>query len=321
MRNIRILMAVLLLLSVAFSPACSKRKGEIGTKENPIALYFMPSKTEAIANQYSAVIKAELEKATGFSIKAVSAPDYLTIIRAFGNGQADLAFINTLGYLMAKDWADAEAYLVTLHVGGSPTYRGEIIARSSGSVKSIEDLNDKTFVFSDPFSSAGYLYALKLLNDNKVKPAKVLFAKGHKDAAEMVYSGKADAAAVYYEPPTEGEPRDARVELLPDHPDATLKLKIVALTDEIPSGPIAFRKGLPSLVKSQLVGALIELTRSKSGQIALKGLYDVTGLSLAKDSDYDGVREVIKKLGKTNAELVPGGVTFYNENISPMLAN
>lgn len=45
----------------------------------------------------------------------------------------------------------------------------------------------------------------------------------------------------------------------------------------------------------------------------------MTGLEPANDSDYDSVGQTIKKVGKSIEQMVPGGVTFYNMKIGPLL--
>lgn len=319
----RSIWATLLALAIAVGvPSCATRHGTPGSKENPIRFFFMPLKGEAAFNQNAPKIQKFLEDSTGLSFRMISSPDFITITKAFGNRQADVAFMNTLGYLMARDWAKAEAHLLELYGDVYRTYRGEIIARADGPIQSPTDLAGKTIAFSDPFSASGYLYALKFLRDRNIKPARTLFAGGHRKAVEMVYDGKVDAAATYHTRPSAGgEERDARAELSADHPDIFAKVRIVALTDEIPNGPVAFRHDLPADVKAKIVGALIEFARTPAGRASLMDLYNITGLTIASDADYNSVQKVIRELGKSVDEVIPGGVTFYNTQIFPLMDN
>ena len=303
-----------------FGVSCQRRSGPAGSKTNPVRFFFMPLKGEEAFKKNAPVIKKYLEEKTGLSIEPVNSPDFITIIKAFGNNQADIAFMNTLGYLMARDWAKADAALVVIYSDIYKSYRGEILAQVGGKINSLLDLNGKTIAFADAFSAGGYLYALKLLQDNNVKPAKVVFAKGHKDAVEMLYNGKVDAAATYHSRPSvNGIDQDARAELLKEHPDVFTKLKIISLTDEIPNGPVALRYDLPVQTKVQLVDALQVFGQTIEGRKVLNDLYNVTGFARADDADYNSVQAVIKKLGKSVEEVVPGGITFYRTNINPML--
>lgn len=309
-------------LLIGFQISCHKRSGPTGTKTNPIRFFFMPLKGDEVFKKDAPIIKKYLEEKTGLAIEPVNSPDFVTIVKAFGNGQADIAFMNTLGYLMARDWAKSEAALVSVYNDVYRTYRGEIVAQVGGKINSLADLNGKTVVFADPFSASGYLYALKLFADNNIKPAKTMFAKGHREALEMVYKGQADAAATYHSRPSaEGIEQDARIELSKVHPDVFAKLKVVALTDEIPNGPVALRYDLPVQTKVRLTEALKEFAQTMEGRQTLNDLYNITGFAPAMDSAYDSVGEVIKKLGKSVEEVVPGGITFYRTKISPLLEN
>ena len=317
----RILVAVA-VLALASCYACGGRKGEPGTEANPIRFFFMPLKGEESFKKSAPLFEKFLEKSTGLSVDTVLAPDFVTIVKAFGNRQADVAFMNTLGYLMARDWAKAEAHLLQLYGDVYRTYRGEFIARVDGPISSPTDMAGKTIAFGDPFSASGYLYPLKFLRDRNIKPASTTFAGSHKEAVKMVYDGKVDVAATYHTRPSAGgQERDARAEIMAEHPDVISKIRIVALTDEIPNGPVALRKDLSSDTKAKIVGALIEFARTPEGRQALLDLYNVTGLTLASDSDYDPVQKVITSLGKSVDEVVPGGVTFYMQKISPLLEN
>lgn len=322
MRLKKVVIAAVVLALAGGLSSCARRSGSPGSKENPIRFFFMPLKGEAAFQQNAPIIQKFIEETTGLSVKPVSAPDFVTITKAFGNNMADVAFMNTLGYLMARDWAKAEAHLLALYGDVYRTYRGEIVARADGPVGAPSDLTGKTVALSDPFSASGYLYALKFFRDHGIQPAKTLFASGHRKAVEMVYEGKADAAATYHtQPGSGGQERDARAEIAADHPDVFAKVRIVALTDEIPNGPVALRHTLPADIKAKIVGALIEFARTPEGRATLMNLYNMTGLTLASDADYDGVQRVLRELGKTVGEVVPGGVTFYQTQIDPLLGN
>lgn len=300
------------VVATAFISACTARKGAPGSASNPIRIYFMPLKGDEAFNKYAPILEKYLEAGSGLAVECIHAKDFISIVEAFGKRKADAAFMNTLGYLMAHDWARAEAHLMSLFGDVYLNYKGEIIARVDSGINMVEDLKGKTVAFADPFSASGYLYPLKLMHDKNVKPKKTIFAGGHKNAVEMVYQGKADAAATYHERPTEsGMERDARAELIKSYPDIISKVKIIALTDDIPNGPFAISKSLPEDVKAKLVGAMVGFARSPEGRDTLYNLYNITGFTVGNDSDYDGVRKVLKDLGKSADEVVPGGITFY----------
>lgn len=315
-------MLIVLGLIVAFisTGSCTGRKGEIGTADNPILFYYMPLKGEKVFAEYAPKLEKYIEANAGLAVESRHAKDFTTIVEAFGKKKADVAFMNTLGYLMAHDWAKAEAYLQQLYGDVYRSYRGEILVRTDAKINDVKDLEGKTIAFADPFSASGYLYPLKLLHDKKIKPSKTVFAGGHKKAVEMVYKGEVDAAATYHTRPTaSGIERDSRIELMKEYPDIISKVKIIALTDEIPNGPVAFSSKLPEAVKTKLAGAIMGFARTPEGRKALTEIYNITGLAVGNDDEYDGVRKVLKDLGKTVDEVVPGGITFYRTHAEAWL--
>jgi phosphonate transport system substrate-binding protein len=309
--------AVLLAFTVIVSAgACKSRKGPIGSEKNPLQLWFMPLKDESVYQKHAPAIEKYLESKTGLQVETKLADSFIDIVKAMGKKKADAAFMNTLGYLLAHDWAGVDAKLQYLYGDVYTTYRGEIITKVGNGINKPADLNGRSFAFTDPYSAAGYLYALKYLKDNKIKPSLIMYSGGHIKAVEMVYSGAVDAAATYHEyPGAGGEAKDARIELSEKYPDILGVVKILSLTSEIPDGPIATRKGLPTEISDKIMGALKEYAETPEGRTALMELYNVTGLTEVDNSAYDGVRKVVKQMGKEIQEMVKGGVPYYRTSI------
>lgn len=317
--KITAVMVSLVMIGCIFS-ACQKRKGPPGTQTNPVNFYFMPLKGEDVFEKNAPILQKHLEEKTGLAIKPIASPDFISIIKAFSNNNADVAFVNTLGYLMARDWAKAQARLISIYGDIYKDYQGEILVQVKNGINSLADLNGKKIAFADAFSASGYLYPMKLLEQNGVKPGKIIYAGGHKKAVEMIYNGEVDAAATYHSRPSaEGVDMDARSELAKQYPDIFLKVKILALTDKIPNGPVAFRAELPEDIKVKLTNELFNFSQTVEGRQVLFNLYNMTGLEPTTDSEYDPVGQTIKSIGKTIEEMVPGGVTFYNMKIGPLL--
>ncbi len=315
----RVLIALVAACCIAFTYSCTLKKKPLGTPENPIKLWFMPLKDESVFKVNAPIIEAYLEEKTGYAVETTLASSFLDIVKAFGKKKADAAFMNTLGYLLANDWAKVQALLQYTYGDLYRTYRGEIIARVGSGIDAPEDLNGRTFTFVTPYSAGGYLYALKYLEDHEIKPSKTTFAGGHIKAVEMVYRGEVDAGATYHEHPAGGAAKDARIELLPKYPDILSMVKIVALTDEIPNGPIAVHKDMTDEMNSKLKTAFLELAGTPEGRKALIDLYNITGLVPVSDEVYASVGKVIAQLGKTIQEMVPGGEPYYRTWIEPGL--
>lgn len=315
----RIVIALLAAVCLVTTVSCTLRRGEVGSEKNPVQLWFMPLKDEAVFKTNAPIIEKFLEEATGLSVETKLASSFIDIVKAFGKKKADVAFMNTLGYLLSNDWSKTQPLLQYTYGDLYRTYSGEIIARV-GSVSSPADLNGKSIAFVDPYSAAGYLYALKYLKDSNIKPSKMEFAGGHIAAVEMVYRGDVDAAAAYHEHPgAAGEARDARAELLAKYPDIVSVVKIVALTDAIPNGPLAVRHDLNAETVAKLQAAFQRLANTPEGRKALMDLYNITGLERVDPNVYTPVGNVIREVGKTIQEMVPGGAAYFKTWIMPGL--
>jgi len=314
----RLITVFLALAIIIAAPACKKEP--LGTSGNPIKMWFMPQRERAVYDEYAPQIKEYLEKTTGYAVKTELSPSYIDIVKALGQKDADIAFINSLGYLLANDWAGAHAVLQYVYGDIYRDYRGEFITKVDSGIDSPQDLNGKTIAFTDPYSASGYLYALKYLKDHDIRPSKTIFTGSHLKAVEAVYNGEADAGVIYHEGTESGmSAKDARSQLEKKYPNIMSIVKVIALTDEIPNGPVAVRKDLTDDMTAKLVKSLSDFSKSPAGRKTLLELYGMTGLAPVSDSTYDGVREVIRNLGKRIQDTVPGGTPYYRTYMEPGL--
>lgn len=299
-----------------FINGCEQQEN-VGTSTNPIKMAFMPSANMDKLSQSVTAFKTFLEKDTGYVINTSISPDYVTIVEDFGRKNVDISAINTLGYMLAHDWSGTEAHLKVLRGNGVSTYTGQIIVHQDSNIKDSSQLNGKKFAFTEPYSTTGYILAIRFFQEKGLKIGPTVFAKSHGKVVSMVYNKEVDAGATYYDPPSiTGEINDARKEVLAQYPDVTKKVKIFAFTGIVPNNPFAFRKDLPEEIKTKLIGALIKFSGTPEGKTALMESYDITGLESAQDSDYDSVRDLLKNIGKAPEDLIPGGLRIYAKKLN-----
>lgn len=291
--TIRILAAFILCVSVG----CTSKRAELGSEENPIKFFFVPSVDVQVLDDNSKAIKKFLEENTPYKFKIAIPPNFNAVVEAFGTGRADVAALNTYGYFLANEKYGVEARLTTVRNGES-TYRAQFIARSDSKIKKVEDIEGKKLAFVDPASTSGYILPLKFLRDKKIKPKQTVFAMRHDNVVAMVYRRQVDAGATFYVSPIEGKIQDARMLVKGQYPDVEEKIKIIQLTDPIPNDPVVFRKDLPEEMKNKIAEVLIRYVDTPTGKESLQRLSGVTGLTPSTDKDYNGTREFYKALGK-----------------------
>lgn len=297
------------MASVGFSMlSCTKNKAELGTAENPIKLHFVPSVDAKVIEDNSKKFKEYLEKATPYKYEVTIPQSFIAVVESFGTKRADVAAINTFGYILANEKYGAEAKLTVLR-HGSATYQAMYVAKADSGIKKIEDFAGKKIAYVDPASTTGYLLPLKALKDKNIQPKETVFAQKHDNVISMVYQGQVDAGAAFYSPPTKNEKgedviEDARRLVSTQYPDVGQKVVIVELSEHIPNDPIIFRKDMPEEVKNKVIEAMLGFVATPEGKEAFKAIYGVTELKKATDADYDGVRAMLKSVGKSANELV-----------------
>jgi phosphonate transport system substrate-binding protein len=297
------LKCLLFLAFAMFLSSCTISKGELGSEKNPVKLYFLPSVDSKVIDTNSKIIKTWLEAHTPYKFEVAVPASFVAVVEAFGSKRADVATLNTFGYILANKKYGVEAALTALR-HGSPTYQTEFIAKEGGPIKTLADFAGKKFAFVDPTSTTGFLMAKRVLNERGIKPSQEVFAMKHDSVVSMIYQGQVDGGAAFYVPPFEGEMQDARRLVKTQYPDVEKKIKIIELSENLPNDPIVFRKDLPAEMKKNLTEAFIQLIRTPEGRNAFNSIYTYTDFKVASDADYDPVRRMISDLGKNIEDLV-----------------
>lgn len=285
-----------LLVPALIFVGCAVKRGPLGSEKNPVKVFLIPSVDAQMLKEQAQDLKKGLEERTGLSIKLSVPSSYIAVVEAFGTKRADVAIMNTFGYLLAHNKFGVEAKLMVLRYG-EKEYRSQIIARKDSSISGIEDFKDKTFAYVDPASASGHLLAKDLFKKKGIVPGETTFAQKHDSVVTMVYQGQVDGGATFYSPPRKGAIQDARRLVKTQFPDVEDKVKIVSLTDPIPNDPIIFRKDMPQDIKTKLVSAFKEFVSTEKGQKTFENLYLVTGLADIDDDHYDPVRKILEGLG------------------------
>lgn len=293
----------LTLLATAFASFAGHAEDKLGSRDNPVKIYFTPSvDANSIATNSDHFLKF-MEKETGMYFKSGIPSNYIAVVEAFGSSRADIAVMNSFGYLLANTKFGAEAKLKTLR-HGKDYYAGAIYVNANAGIKTLKDLNGKKFAFTDPSSTSGYLFPLKILNDAKVKLGNQVFAVKHDNVITMIYNGQVDAGAAFYSDAFDGKIKDARERVMTQFPDVEKKVTVLKITDKIPNDPFVFRKGMDAVVVKKFIAGLKKYLATKEGADAFKAIYAVDGVVDASNKDYDSLRKVLKETNTDAASLV-----------------
>ncbi|HLE11459.1 MAG: phosphonates-binding protein [Bdellovibrionales bacterium RIFOXYD12_FULL_39_22] len=294
MKIIKSKFAVIFFPALMLIFASCVKEAELGTKDNPVKFYFTPSVDSETITSNSQEFMKFMEKETGLFFKTAVPASYIAVVEAFGSKRADVAVMNSFGYLLANQKYGAKARLTVVRYG-EKVYKGQIIVRTDSGINGLADLNGKNFAFTDASSTSGYLFPLKILNEASIKLANSVFAMKHDNVVTMVYQKQVDAGATFYSPPgADGVPRDARARVVTQFPDVFEKIKILQITDDILNDPFVFRKDLPEELSERIIAAIFKFIETEEGKKIFSNIYSVEGVAKATDSDYDGLRKMVE---------------------------
>jgi phosphonate transport system substrate-binding protein len=298
MKSIKYLIYLLpVTLFIIISSNRELNEGVLGTRSNPIKIYFTPSVDAKRISTNAKELVDFLEAETGYYFTTALPSSFIAVVEAFGTKKADIAGINTFSYLMANEKYGAEARLRIVRAGNETTYKGQFITRFDSGINSIEEIDGRSIAYVDPSSTSGFILPKALLDKKGIKPSETVFAMRHDNVVTMVYQKQVAAGATYYAPPEPetGEIMDARMRVLEQFPDVEQKVKLIGFTEDIPNDPWVFRKDMDEEIKESVISALLKFVATEEGQKALFEIYDVTSLIPTKDSDYDGLRKMLKE--------------------------
>lgn len=124
--------------------------------------------------------------------------EYQHVHEMLDSGQVDAAW--TCGYPFVRFQANLRLLAVPLYAG-QPLYQAYLIRPTSGPVRvrRWSDLAGRVLAYSDRLSNSGWLVAQGQLMQAGLAPSQLkrgFFAHGHRNVAEAVASGLADAGAI-----------------------------------------------------------------------------------------------------------------------------
>jgi phosphonate transport system substrate-binding protein len=266
----------------------------LGSLKNPVKIFFTPSSDAENITTNSDEFLAHLKKETGYFFKSRIPTSYISVVESLGSQRADIAVMNSFGYLLAHERYGAQAKLTAIRYGKT-SYKGMIIAHRDADIHSIKDLNGRSMAFTDSSSTSGYLFPMKILKEHEVKPGQMVFAMKHDSVVTMVYQKQVEAGACFYsEPDDQGRIRDARSKVKVQFPDVEEVVQIVQLTEDILNDPFVFRKDMPEEMVTAIIAAIQSFLATPEGVASFSQTYNFEGVIPASDADYDSLRDMIR---------------------------
>lgn len=284
-------------LSLAFFAAWTACGGDADKNSVPLRVGFVPSESVQQVAQNAQPIVDILQKQLGMEIQPFVATDYTGVVEALRANKLDLAFLTPASYVLAKNEANVKVILKSER-RGSPYYYAAIITRVDSGIRTLADLRNKTFAFSDPLSTSGHVFPRKMFKEHGIDPVRdlkqMIFSGGHDATVLAVLNRKVDAGATFANFP---DGKDAAwMQYLKD-PEEQKQIRAIAYSEPIPADNLVINARLDSQVVRKVEEIFLDLSRDPKGQKMLRDLYQIDGFVPATDRDYDSIREAFAIAG------------------------
>ena len=276
--------------------------GEGNDNDPSISLYIPyrdgvdPAKFVGAAQQLASL----LEDRTGYQAEAIVPPGGSwesadATIDALQSGQADLALLNWLPYLVAHETAGAEAALMNIRFG-QHYYESQLLTYAGSGVSKVADFEGRDLCWVDQFSTSGYFIpSLMLLAEDIDPDANAMYSGSHPNVVSDLYYENCEGGGTFV------DARELVVGKLPDVYDVVIQVEI---SPRIPSESFSFGESFPKSSRNKVVKALLYISATPEGA-ELLGIItgSAEGFVKQKHSIYKGLERLIEDAGFTPQEL------------------
>ncbi len=315
-------------------PPTATPEPSIGSEEHPIKVLFVPSVDANVIVTGGQIMADALKAATGLNFEVSVPTSYAATIEEMCASPTDtMAFIPAFGYVLANDLCGVDVAFKAVRRGWGVYWAMIVVARDSD-IQSIEDLEGKKWAYPDAGSTSGYLVPKVMLDEAGVTPGEVLEAGGHPQAVRAVAAGEADFGTAFYSPwaapegaaawkrgddpevpvdPTtcalnedksqllcEGyRVLDARANIREEFPDVIERVRILALSPDIPNDTMSFSPEFPADLRAKIEESLAAFAKTDAWLESLgsEDFYGWSGLEAATDEEYDFIRLMVQSAG------------------------
>jgi len=304
----------------------------LGTEEYPIQVLFVPSVDVDFMIAGGELIEQALNEATGMFFEVSVPTSYAATIEAMCASPDDtIGFIPAMGYALANQLCGVEPALASVRYGWNVYWTEFLVARDSD-FQTLEDLEGATWAYPSATSTSGYLYPMAIFTDLGITIGDTVEAGGHPQAVKAVYLGEADVGTAYFSAPLLPEGNwtvdmapdipdefieecavnedgklfcggyrvlDARAAIRGEAPDVVQKVRILALSAEIPNDTMSYSPNFPMDLRELINTAVTEYVASDACAETLcnESFYDWTATAPIFDENFDGIRILMDSLG------------------------
>lgn len=250
--------------------------------EKKLKITIIPHRsTKGNFRAYAPVVEA-LEKKIRMPVQMLASKTYDEAIEKLKTGEADVAYLGPFAYVKAHDDFGARLIVRTIDDDNTEFYHSLIITRKESDIQTLQDLKGRSFAFTDPNSTSGFLFPMVGLSKAGIRLedfSRTEYLKRHANSLLAVYNGQAEAGAVS---------STAKDKVKVDFDN----IRILWKSEPIYRGPWTARKELPDPLFYGIQDTFLEITKRKDAEEIFRKL-STKGFVKGEDSEYNNVREAI----------------------------
>ena len=269
-------------------PLPTQEENQIAPLRVAVAAVISPQGT---VDSYSSLLQY-LSSRLQRPVELVQRRTYMEINDLVAKGEVDVAFVCTSAYVAGHDQFGMEL-LAAPQVNGETVYYSFLIVPVDSPARSMRDLKNEVFAFTDPISLSGRMYPTYLVQELGSSPeeffARTFFTYSHDDAIQAVANRLADGAAV-----------DSLIYDFAIARDASLadKTRVIHRSPAFGIPPVVVSPQIRPQLQAELQVLLLEMDQNDEGMLALQAI-GVDKFVKIEDSAYDGVRSFLSDIQKT----------------------
>lgn len=227
-----------------------------------------------------------LELQIGRPVRFIQRRTYREIVELLLTNEVDAAWL--CGYPLVLHEDRLAALAVPVYQGAA-LYRSHLIVpQSDKTTRSVLDLRNQVFAYSDPLSNSGCLVPRSAIqmagHDAATFFRRTFFTFSHRKVIEAVRLGLANAGAV------DGYVWDTLAE---QFPSSIANLRVAWRSEAHGFPPIVARKNWGKVHEQSLLDALLVMNKHEAGRGILHQL-NIDGFSAPVAAQYDSIRHMLK---------------------------
>jgi len=336
MKKLFVMMLIAMLAILGVSSVAAQ---DLGTAENPIQVYFVPSVEAQTLIEGGEVLREALTEATGLEFEVSVPTSYAATVEAMcASPENSMGFIPAAAYVIGNDRCGLEVEAAAVRFGW-PVYWAQYLVARDSDIYTLGDLEGASWAYPDSGSTSGFIVPSVELQAAGIEPGEEVEAGGHNQAVLAVYNGEVDFATSFFSPPltpgaawsfgdlpepydlTIDEPflneegdlyvgdiriLDSRSSVAETAPDIVEQVRILRISDPIPNDTMSFSPQFPAELRQEILDALIAFSETDEWETSALGSdegYSWSTLQAVEDDLFNSVRLQFEILGLTEEDV------------------